>query len=413
MTDALVDSPDRANQPSGPSGRWNRWRRPLTRIGIVVGVLAMIFYAAGGWYFSSLLGEDAFEVSAPDPPVYEVEVDAISTETITLVVPAGSEPDLTGPVVIGFEHENGTLRLGRIIANLTDGTRDIVTRQYDVIRGPKPEVGDLGDLDPWLYTENPWFLLDVPTRVTYESELGPIDALYVSGGTGTWVILVHGKGAAEREAFRMMNAVGPHSMLAISYRNDPGQPADPSGYYRYGATEWKDVEGAVAYALDQGANNVILAGLSTGAALNLSFMYRSDLADHVIGLIFDAPNIDFGRTVDYGASQRDLPLVGLPVPQSLTTVAKFIGALRFGVDWSELDYLDDIDRIDVPILVFHGTNDTTVPVDVSERLAETRPDLVTFLAFEGAEHVQSWNFDPARYDAAMRRFLDALSPSSV
>ena len=65
------------------------------------------------------------------------------------------------------------------------------------------------------------------------------------------------------------------------------------------------------------------------------------------------------------------------------------------------------------MLVFPGTGATTVPVALSERLAEERRDLVTFLSFQGAEHVQSWNMDPARYDAAMRRFLDALAPAST
>jgi pimeloyl-ACP methyl ester carboxylesterase len=407
------ESPDHTTSVTTPPSGWSRWRQPFTRVAIVLIVFALLFYGGGGWYFSSQLGDDAFVVSAAEGTTFDIEVDAISADTITLVVPADSDPDLNGPVVIGFEHEGGRLRLGTVIADLTDGNVDIVTRRYDVIHGPPPEVGDRGDLDPWLYAEDPWFLLDTPFRVTYESELGAMDALYVSGRTDTWVILVHGKGATERETFRMMNAVGTHPMLAINYRNDPDQPADPSGYYRYGASEWKDVEGAVKYALEQGAENVILAGFSTGAALNLSFMYRSQLAGEVIGLIFDAPNVDFGRTVDYGASQRSLPLIGVQVPQSLTTMAKLIGSMRFDVDWSELDYLDDIDRIDVPILVFHGTGDTTVPVDVSERLAAERRDLVTFLSFEGAEHVQSWNMDPARYDAAMRRFLDALSPAST
>jgi hypothetical protein len=110
------------------------------------------------------------------------------------------------------------------------------------------------------------------------------------------------------------------------------------------------------------------AALSTGASTDLSFMYRSEPADRVVALLLDAPNIDTGRVVDYGASQRSLPLIGLPVPQSLTTVAKFIGAIRFDVDWSALDYIDDIDRIDVPMLVFQGSDDETVLVDVSERL---------------------------------------------
>ncbi len=47
----------------------------------------------------------------------------------------------------------------------------------------------------------------------------------------------------------------------------------------------------------------------------------------------DSPNIDFGQTVDFNASQRKLPLVPFNVPPTLTAVAKFITSLRIGVNW--------------------------------------------------------------------------------
>ena len=45
---------------------------------------------------------------------------------------------------------------------------------------------------------------------------------------------------------------------------------------------------------------------------------------------------------------------------------------------------------------------------MSRRLAEERPDLVILETFDGAEHVQSWNTDPARYEAAVQEFLRDL-----
>jgi fermentation-respiration switch protein FrsA (DUF1100 family) len=54
-------------------------------------------------------------------------------------------------------------------------------------------------------------------------------------------------------------------------------------------------------------------------------------------------------------------LVGLPVPQSLTDVAKWMARYRYDVDWSSLDYLKGAARIQAPILLFQGTADQTVP----------------------------------------------------
>jgi pimeloyl-ACP methyl ester carboxylesterase len=408
MEASMIDTPEQALESIDRTPQSGRWRRPLQRTAVVVGVLALLFYVGGGWYFSSQLGDDAFVVDHSSGDDDDLTVTAITGEAITLAAPDGDEPTLATPGVNGFEHAGGRLLLGDVIESRTDADSDVVTREYSVLTGTAPAAGDVGDLDSWVYPDDPTFVFPGAQSITFESDLGQMGGWYVPGDGDRWVIFVHGKGATPRETLRMMDTIGSMPMLSIRYRNDEGMPPDPSGFYRYGVTEWTDVEAAVEWALDAGADEIVLAGFSTGAAADLSFMYRSELADRVVGLLLDAPNIDFGRVVDYGASRRSLPLIGLPVPQSLTTVAKFIGALRFDVDWSALDYIDDIEEIDVPILVFHGTDDTTVPLDVSERLAEASPDLVTLEVFDGAEHVQSWNADPGEYEAAVQQFLADL-----
>ena len=305
---------------------------------------------------------------------------------------------------------DGWLHVGALLDASVEGGQDVVTRELLLTRGPAPPTGTPADLDSWYHEADPSDLGLRYEDVVFRSSLGEFDAWFVPADDETWAILIHGKGAERREGLRVlesMNAAG-HPSLVISYRNDPGEPGDPSGYHRYGSTEWAEVEGAVRYALDNGAEDVVLVGLSTGAAHALSFFYRSALADRVVAAIFDSPNIDFGRTVDYGASQRSLPLLGVKIPQSLTTVAKFISSFRYDFDWSQHDFIDDADAIDFPILVFHGTEDGTVPLDVSKRLQEEQPDLVTLIVVDGAEHVQSWNKDPARYANEVATFLRSI-----
>ena len=50
---------------------------------------------------------------------------------------------------------------------------------------------------------------------------------------------------------------------------------------------------------------------------------------------------------------------------------------------------------------------------ISEALASARPDLVTFERFTGDGHVQSWNTDRARYERALRAFLERVAPASA
>ena len=190
--------------------------------------------------------------------------------------------------------------------------------------------------------------------------------------------------------------------LVITYRNDEGTPEDPSGYYWYGITEWQDLEAAAQYALANGAADLVVVGYSMGGGIVANFLYQSPLADRVVGVILDSPMLDLGATLDLAAQNRNLPAF-------LTPVAKTISRFRFGIDWEALDYLPRADEISVPILLFHGGADDTVPVSTSEALAESRPDLVTYLLFKDAPHVGAWNVDSATYVAAVSEFIDRVA----
>ena len=247
-------------------------------------------------------------------------------------------------------------------------------------------------------------------EVTYDSPLGPMEAWYLPAGGTTWVVHVHGLGATPAEAeplFAPLQQAG-YPQLSITYRNDEGQPPDPSGYYQYGATEWEDVSGAVDYAMANGATNVVLSGFSTGAAHALSFLSRQP-REIVGGMLFDAPNVDFGRTVDYLAGQRDLPVVGFPVPITVSATAKFITSLRIGVNWKLLDYIADADEtIRQPVLVHHGTADLRVPIETSLDLQATNPDLIRLIQVEGAGHIESYDVDRQSYVDSVLAFLAEL-----
>ncbi len=216
----------------------------------------------------------------------------------------------------------------------------------------------------------------------------------------TWVIHVHGKGvtpSAEAEfLFQPLHDAG-YPQLAITYRNDENQPQDPSGYFQYGATEWADIKGAMQYAEDNGARSIVFYAFSSGASHVLSFMYRHSF-DDVKGLIFDSPNIDFGDTVEFNAAQRDMPLIPTKVWPTITWGAMFATSMRIGINWKSIDYVDDASSfLRVPVLVFHGTEDESVPVSQSIEFAENAPDRVRLMQVAGAEHVASHESQPEEY----------------
>lgn len=246
--------------------------------------------------------------------------------------------------------------------------------------------------------------------VEYETELGPMDAWYLPAAGNTWVIHVHGRGTTPAEAeplFTPLQDAG-YPQLSITYRNDDGQPEDPSGLYRYGATEHRDISDAVDYALENGAERIFINAYSTGAAHTLGFVYR-EVRDRVIGAHFDSPNIDFGETVNYNASQRELPILPFNVPESLSAVAKFMTSLRIGVSWRTLDYVDNsAESLKIPVLVHHGTADLTVPIETSIEFAMTNPGVVRLVQVEGADHVESRDVLGEQYTAAILEFIASL-----
>jgi pimeloyl-ACP methyl ester carboxylesterase len=390
--------PDTTPPPRRTRKRWVR------RTGIALGVVLLLFYGGIGWMFSSKIQNDAFEVEAPGEPEYEVEVVGFDGDNIILSLESDNH-HLLEPGIRGVAWPGGYGRVGAIQAETTD----TVTRTYIPADGTPP-TGTLLDMDGFAYPQDPLAAHGLPFEdVTYPSELGPLSAWNVAGSTDSWVVFVHGKTAPQREGLRIippLHAAGYH-VLVVTYRNDVGMPSDPSGAYGYGETEWPDVAAAVSYAQQQGAADIALVGYSMGGAIVTSFMINSPAAADIDAVVLDAPMLDFSATVDLGARHTSLPVIGLPVPQSLTNVAKVLAGWRFGIDWPAIDYFDEVGEINTPILLFHGTEDERVPIETSERLAEERPEIVQLEIFEDAGHILSWNVDRARYERLLTEFLAA------
>src|SRR5207249_8290415 len=101
-------------------------------------------------------------------------------------------------------------------------------------------------------------------NVSFPTELGAMPAWFVPNASTTWAIFVHGQDATMRQSLRILPTLHAAGLptLVISYRNDAGAPASTDGFYRYGATEWRDVEAAANYALAHGAEHLVLVGYS-------------------------------------------------------------------------------------------------------------------------------------------------------
>ena len=383
-------------------------------------VLTVAFYTAGGIVFANMIHSDLL---SPQPPTPDngVYVTAIGHDTITLTS-TDERDDTTRPGFAGLAWDGG---YGHI-AHITEIEGLNVTRLFATTDGDSPPVcvGPLEeceqvDIESWTYQHDPSDLALSSVgplsfkEISFHTPLGDLGAWKIDGGDGSWwAIHVHGWRSSRREALRSLPVYhqAGFTSLVIDYRNDEGAPDDPSALYRFGRTEWEDVEAAVRYALDQGAEEIVLHGYSTGAALHLAFFEKSGLAPEVSAAVYDSPNADTGAALRLEASRRTIPATSIPVPNSLISVAMFVADLRWNVGWKEIDYIDRAaDTISTPTLIFHGAKDDRVPIEVARRLSDEAPDLVQLVGVEEGGHVTSWNVDPQAYEASLLAFLDEIA----
>jgi len=358
--------------------------------------LAVVTVFVAGWYYSD-------QIIRPTPRIpleSDLAVVAVGDTRITL---AGSQLARGGRRWF-LEWPGGYGVAGDLIA----ADRVHVTRAFHALVG-RPRVGGAVDLgaypfgsDPNTYAGLAFEAVNVPTP------LGDMPAWLVPGSRDTWVLFVPGMAAGRGEALRAMPAIAAlhYPMLMTSYRNGPGAPRSKDRLYHLGKAEWEDLQAAVRYALERGARRVVLFGISMGGAIVADLLDRSELDHEVAGVILDSPVLDWDAAVQLAADRRH-------VPRLLTLVAEQLVSMRTGFDWNGPEGKVRASEFTVPILLFHGTADRTVPIATSDALAAAAGGRVTFVRTPEAGHVQSWNFDPEGYDRKVQAWLERVAPDSL
>lgn len=393
---------------------WSACPRPWrVALGIAAALAGLVvaFHVAGGWYFASQINERALSGQARRgslQPSYKIDVLAVSAGSVTLRQPG--EDRLPRAGTFGLAWDGGWGTVGAILASSPDGA---VTRQFEEHGGTPLVAGARASITSHVFEGDPLTGRGIPfENVTFGGQLGQYPAWYIPGNRDTWFVFVHGNGLRQGDSLRILSAVvaAGYPVLVPTYRNDPGAPEDPDGRLTYGKHEWHDLEAAVQYALDHGAQRVAIEGVSMGGAVTVAFLLESPLAAKVAGVVLESPLLDFQAALEYQADDERLPLIGLPLPGTLVHTAEWFAARRFGVDWSYTNYLPRVDRLAAPIQLIHGAEDTEVPLATSRALAERRPDLVReFWVVPGAGHVEGWNANPAEYERKVVAFLDSVA----
>jgi hypothetical protein len=365
---------------------------------LLAGIVALlgVLYLAAGWYLSSVLG-DGIRIDRPGPPA-GLTIESADDDTIayTNSEPDGAWSDIGYQAITTADGDWVQTTPGD-----APGTRDVIDAEG------LPDPGETATIDGWFFQQDPKTGLGLDfEEVQIDTPLGPAPAWFVPGSSDTWAVFTHGRGADPEEGLRALSVT--HDMgyptLLIRYRNDDGAPA-ANGYGQFGKDEWEDLQAAVDYALDNGAEDVVLVGNSMGGAIGASFLLKSADAASVKAVFWDSPELNFEDTVDGNAE-------ALGVPGFVTAWGKTLSSWRFGVDFSEVDYVARAEDFDVPVLIVHSPDDETVFISASrDFVAAADPSLVTLEEFEGADHTGLWNSERDRYETLMREFFEENAPA--
>lgn len=393
-----------------PARKRRRW--PFV-LGAIAAFFVAVFYLGGGFYFSSLVYSDALQYKSYDPAsvqtgiLNDVSIDAgAKTGEVTMTRDTEFADEAKfDKVEVGLKTSGGILIVGP--ATKVDGPK--VTRPVIDVVGTAPSTGAKFGLvrDIWTTPEEAAL---TSTDVTYKTDKGEFPAweIVADPASTKWAVLSHGKGASRSEMLRMakMLAAKKINSLVITYSNDQGAPKIDDGMVHFGAIEWKDLEGAVKYVQSKSPapTKILLGGISHGGAVTWGFMKNSPLAKDISAIVLDAPASSLRDVIDYAADYRTMP-GGLPIPESLQTVAIAVTGQRYGIDYDLIDYTDMPDVVKAPLLLFQGDEDQTVPQGVNDRFAEQHKDKTTYVVVPGAQHVLAWNIDPKGYESKLDAFL--------
>ncbi len=357
-------------------------------------------------------------VTPAHEPAETLEILAVieDSDGLQVILPVTEDTVVEGTYGLHFNQGRAVAQIGKITS--LEPKHGTVTRRVLGVQHGDLRTAKAASISSALYL-NPADAGFGYEEVSVELPVGPAPAWYVPhrnpegplAGRRIWGVMVHGRTGTRVEAVKALWAahrLGIDSLL-VSYRNDGEAPPGPDGRYGLGITEWEDVEAAVAYALDHGAEDVLIFGWSMGGAIALQTADRSPLTTRIRGLVLTGPVVDWIDVLGHQAKERRVPeLLGRLAQWLISNDAgRRATGLASPVDLKALNWIARADQLHTRTLILHSIDDEVVPYQPSRDLAE-RNRLVDFVPFHTARHVKEWNYDPERWESHVHQWVTEL-----
>lgn len=216
------------------------------------------------------------------------------------------------------------------------------------------------------------------------------------------VVLIHGwrDTPAQMAAFAQMYLEKADCHILIPHLRAHGMSM--GDYIGYGLPDSQDILMWTEYMENHlpPHMSILYHGWSMGAATALIAAESGHLSHSVVGLVVDCPYDSLENQIQYIIRRKYHFAPGI----LLRTVSR-ITEKNLGYSIKMISPIARAGKIEVPVLIIHGTDDTFVPNSMSAALydAISSPKRIVFV--QGADHIMSFDVAPSTYSSELDHFL--------
>ena len=166
----------------------------------------------------------------------------------------------------------------------------------------------------------------------------------------------------------------------------------------FGRKEQRDVLTWIKFVQEKFGKDIkiTIVGISMGGA---TVLMASDKISPDIKIVADCPYSREKDVIKYSLKK-------LGFPPAIFWPLSYLSALMFCHVHLKDDALVNVSKSKSKILIIHGTKDTIVPHEMSERVYLANKDHVQYEKFEGVNHALSYLKDTERYKKLIKDFIE-------
>lgn len=322
----------------------------------------------------------------------------------TIHLPATDMTRAPGEYGVWVNDGRGHVRVGAVMHD----DHDSIERRIEATRGDVAEA-----------TEGRWtghvFAHASSLELAYEDIEVPTDDgqrpawLFPASDSRRWALHLHGIKSSRASALRSVPIAAELGMTSLvpSFYGDVDEDTTlgtgPEGA-TLGLREARDVERAIAFAVESGAEELVLFGWSMGGTIALLLAESSQYRSLITQLVLIGPAVQWEASIERGMAAARLPAwVGPPLFHSLESRwLSRLARMAEPTSFAHLNWLRGDRPIDVSTLVLHSAGDRDNDLAESLQMEQLNSSTVTVREFPPVPHLMEWNVHRQLFESVVR-----------